>query len=124
MILRAIEEVRPGMVLGVSVRNRDGHTVLGAGQLLTPAFIGRLQTLGHCAVWIDDEDTRDIPYEDPLSERARTATTRAISSTFTTTIEEARKIGTSSSVQEIRGALEDRRMHQVFSDNGLVERLS
>ena len=112
------------MVLGVSVRNRDGHTVLGAGQQLTPAFIGRLQTLGYCAVWIDDEDTRDIPYEDPLSEKARTATTRAISSTFSTTIEEARKIGTSSSVQEIRGVLEDRRMHQVFSDNGLVERLS
>src|SRR6266545_1875704 len=123
MILLALEDVRPGMVLGVGLRNREGHTVLGAGQSLTPKFVDRLKGLGYCAVWIDDEDTRDIPYADTISDTTRTETTHAIQDTFTFTLREAQKLGTIS-VQDVRGTLEDRRFQQGFKDLELVERLT
>jgi HD-GYP domain-containing protein (c-di-GMP phosphodiesterase class II) len=123
MILLALEDVRPGMVLGVGLRNREGNTVLGAGQTLTPGFLERLKGLGYCAVWIDDEDTRDIPFEDALSDETRTSTTRAIQDTFTFTLRQAQNLGTIS-VQEVRGTLEDRRFQQGFKDLELVERLT
>ena len=123
MILLALEDVRPGMMLGVGLRNREGHTVLGAGQTLTQGFVARLKSLGYCAVWIDDEDTRDIPFVDTLSESTRTETSHAIQDTFSVTLKEAQKLGTIS-VQEVRGTLEDRRFQQTFKDLELVERLT
>ena len=123
MILLSLEDVRPGMVLGVGLRNREGHTVLGAGQELTAGFVARLKSLGYCALWIDDEDTRDIPYADTLSEATRTRTTRAVQDTFDFTFRETQKLG-SITVQEVRGTLEDRRFQQGFKDLELVERLT
>ena len=123
MILRSIVEIRPGMVLGVTLRNRDGHTVLGAGEKITSEFLARLESLGYSAIWIDDEDTRDIPYQDPISDEARTTTTRAIHATFSVAFEQAKKLG-AASTQEIRATLEDRRIQQAFTEHGLVERLS
>jgi HD-GYP domain-containing protein (c-di-GMP phosphodiesterase class II) len=123
MILLALEDVRPGMVLGVGLRNREGHTVLGAGQSLTAGFVARLKSLGYCAVWIDDEDTRDIPYSDPLTDSTRAKSARAVQETFDFTLREAQKLGTIT-VQEVRGTLEDRRFQQGFQDLELVERLT
>jgi HD-GYP domain-containing protein (c-di-GMP phosphodiesterase class II) len=123
MILMALDDVRTGMVLGVGLRNRKGHTLLGPGQVLNPEYIARLKELGYCAVWIDDEDTRDIPYEDTLSEATRLATTSAIQDTFTMTIKETEKLK-SASVDEVRGTLEDRRFQQAFQDNAIVARLT
>ena len=119
----ALDDVRAGMVLGVGLRNRKGHTLLGPGQILSREYIGRLKELGYCAVWIDDEDTRDIPYEDTLSETTRLATTSAIQDTFTMTLRETEKLK-SASVDEVRGTLEDRRFQQAFQDNAIVSRLT
>jgi HD-GYP domain-containing protein (c-di-GMP phosphodiesterase class II) len=123
MILMSLDDVRVGMVLGVGLRNRKGHTLLGPGQILSPEYIGRLKELGYCAVWIDDEDTRDIPYEDTLSEATRLATTSAIQDTFTLTLRETEKLKTAS-VAEVKGTLEDRRFQQAFQDNAIVTRLT
>lgn len=118
-----LEDVQPGMVLGVGLRNRKGHTLLGPGQILTPEYLGRLKELGYCALWIDDEDTRDIPYEDTLSEATRLATTAAIQDTFGMTWHETEKLR-SASVDDVRGTLEDRRFQQTFADSKVVERLT
>lgn len=118
-----LEDVRPGMVLGVGLRNRKGHTLLGPGQILTPEYLGRLQELGYCALWIDDEDTRDITHEDSLSEATRLATTATIQDTFTMTLRETQKLR-SASVKEVRGTLEDRKFQQAFQDSSVVERLT
>jgi len=123
MILRSLDDVWPGMVLGVGLRNRKGHTLLGAGQILTPDYIERLRELGYFAVWIDDEDTKDIPYEDSLSDATRLATTAAIQDTFAMTMRETEKLKTVS-VEEVRGALQDRRFQQAFHDHAVVERLT
>ncbi|HYE91547.1 MAG TPA: HD domain-containing phosphohydrolase [Terriglobales bacterium] len=111
------------MVLGVGLRNRKGHTLLGGGQVLNAEYIGRLKELGYCAVWIDDEDTRDIPYEDSLSDATRLATTAAIQDTFAMTMGETEKLRTVS-VEDLRGALQDRRFQQAFHDNAVIERLT
>ena len=123
MILTALDDVRPGMVLGVGLRNVEGHTILGPGQALSPTYIGRLKELGYCAVWIDDEDTRDIPYEDPLSEATRLSTTATIQDTFLMGMRHTQQLR-ALSVKEVQGTLEDRRFHQVFRDAGIVERLT
>ena len=119
----SLDDVSAGMLLGVGLRNRKGHTLLGPGQMLTPAYIERLQELGYRAVWIDDEDTRDIPYEDSLSEATRLATTAAIQDTFAMTVRETERLR-SLSVEEVRGTLEDRRFQQAFHDHAFIERLT
>jgi HD-GYP domain-containing protein (c-di-GMP phosphodiesterase class II) len=123
MILMGLEDVRPGMVLGVGIRNRKGHTLLGPGEILSPEYLARLRELGYCALWIDDQDTRDIPYEDTLSEATRLATTASIQDTFNMTWRETEKLR-SASVSEVRGTLEDRRFQQAFQDNAVIERLT
>jgi HD-GYP domain-containing protein (c-di-GMP phosphodiesterase class II) len=123
MILMSLDDVKPGLVLGVGLRNRKGHTLLGPGQILNPEYIGRLRELGYCALWIDDEDTRDIPYEDTLSEATRLATTSAIQDTFQMTMRETEKLK-SVSVDDVKSTLEDRRFQQTFLDSKIVERLT
>ena len=71
MILTSLDEVRPGMMLGAGVHNPEGQTLLGPDVPLTAAYIERLDALGCSAVWIDDEDTRDIPFDHLLSEETR-----------------------------------------------------
>ncbi len=123
MILTSLDDVQPGMVLGVGLRNREGQTLLGPGQPLTAEYIGRLRGLGYCAVWIDDEDTRDIPYEDNLSDSTRLAAMTAVRDTFVLTSRETEKLR-SASVQEVRGTLESRRFQQAFQDHAVVERIT
>src|SRR5712692_8145999 len=123
MILMSLDDVRPGMTLGVGLRNRKGHTLLGPGQVMGVEYIERLQELGYCAVWIDDDDTRDIPYEDSLSDATRLATTTSIQDTFALTLRETERLRTLSA-EELRGTLEDRRFQQAFHNNGVIERLT
>lgn len=123
MILMSLDDIRLGMVVGIGLRNKEGQTLLGAGIALTPEYIERLRDLGYYAVWIDDEDTRDIVAEDALSETTRRRTTAAIQETFATGSREAEKLR-SVSVEKVRATLESRRFQQVFADSGTVERLT
>ena len=58
MILVALEDVRPGMVLGRALYNREGHTVLGAGMKLTHQYLRRLRRPGivYCSTVKDVEE--------------------------------------------------------------------
>jgi HD-GYP domain-containing protein (c-di-GMP phosphodiesterase class II) len=122
MILMALRDIRPGMLVGVGLRNKEGHTLLGPGVALTPSYIARLEQLGYCAVWIDDEDTRDIPYADTLSEATRLAATNAVQDAFVLTTREAEKLR-SASIDEVRTALESRGFRQAFENTATIERL-
>ncbi len=122
MILTSLDDVRPGMVLGVGLRNREGLTLLGPGVTLTGEYVQRLRDLGYWAVWIDDEDTRDIRREDILSESTRAAATAAIQETFALTSERAMALRSASS-GEIRDALKTRQFQPLFQDHPAIERL-
>jgi HD-GYP domain-containing protein (c-di-GMP phosphodiesterase class II) len=123
MILTALEDVTPGMTLGVGLRNREGHMLLGPGVVLTDEYIKRLADMGYRAVWVDDEDTRDIPYEDSLSDRTRVETARAIVDTISMTAQEAQTLR-AVSVKEIKVALESSRLQDLFQDHPTVSRLN
>jgi HD-GYP domain-containing protein (c-di-GMP phosphodiesterase class II) len=123
MILTSLEDVYPGMVLGVGLRNKEGHTLLGPGVTLTPEYISRLTEIGYAAVWVDDEDTRDIPYEDSLSENTRVNTTRSIEDTFNMTSREVESLR-AVSTKEIKGALENKQFQDAFRDHPIVDRMS
>jgi HD-GYP domain-containing protein (c-di-GMP phosphodiesterase class II) len=123
MILMALEDVQPGMALGRALNNREGHTLLAAGMVLTDAYITRLRSLGYWAVWIDDEETRDIVYQETVSDGTRLATTGALRETFMLTAHQVRDLRTAS-VQRIREALNGRRLQQSFQDFPALARLS
>ena len=123
MILMSLRDVRPGMLVGIGLRNKEGHVLLGPGVSLTAEYIRRLETLGYAALWIDDEDTRDIPYSDTLSEATRLAATNAVQDTFMLTTQETEKLR-AVSVDEVRSVLENRGFRQAFENSGTIERLT
>lgn len=123
MILMSLRDVRPGMLVGVGLRNREGHMLLGPGVTLTDTYINRLEQLGYCAIWIDDEDTRDIPYADTLSEATRLAATNAVQDTFVMTAHEAEKLR-NASIDEVRVALESRGFRHAFENTAALDRLT
>lgn len=122
MLLMSLDDIRPGMVLGIGLRNSVGHTLLGPGIVLTDDYVDRLRRLGYCAVWIDDDDTRDIVPQDTLSERTRIAATKAIRETFLLTSREIERLR-ETSAENIRTILESHHFQRAFKDEGLVERL-
>src|SRR5258705_2255919 len=58
VILMSLDDLRPGMRLGVGMHNREGHMLLGPEVSLPTQYIARLRDLGCSALWVDDEDTR------------------------------------------------------------------
>lgn len=123
MILTSLEDVRPGMILGVGLRNREGHTLLGSGVVMTAAHIERLRSMAYGAVWIDDEDTRDIPHQETLSEGTRVEAASTIHDAFTLGSRETAAAG-SVSVEDVRRTLESHRFQRAFEAAGMVQRIA
>ena len=122
MIQIAVDVLRKGMRVGVGVRDASGHLLLGPGVILNEEYIARLKTRGYAAVWIEDQDTADVPYEENLSEATRIATTAAIKETFVMTAKEAQVLK-SQSVSEIRATLKSPRFQKIFQYHPLIEQL-
>jgi HD-GYP domain-containing protein (c-di-GMP phosphodiesterase class II) len=122
MILISVDDLRAGMTLGVGVHNREGHTLLGPGVSLTGSYIERLRELGCWAVWIDDEETRDIPYEHNLSESTRLGAAAEINRTFTLAAQQGPGPGIASA-EEIRAALQGSRLQRTFESHPAIDRL-
>lgn len=113
----SLDYVLPGMRLAVGVRTADGLVLLGPGIELTPQYVARLRELGYTAVWVEDEDTRDIQPADPLSEPTRQAATRAIRDTFVLASERVEGLG---ALDEVRSALRQRRLQETFRDHPAI----
>jgi len=122
MILISVDDLRVGMTLGVGLHNREGHTLLGPGVSLTAAYIARLRELGCWAVWIDDEETRDIPYEHNLSESTRLGAAAEIHRTFTLAARQGPGPG-AASAGEIRAAFQGGWLQRTFDNHPAIERL-
>jgi HD-GYP domain-containing protein (c-di-GMP phosphodiesterase class II) len=122
MILISVDDLRTGMTLGVGLHNREGHTLLGPGISLTAAYIARLRELGCWAVWIDDEETRDIPYEHNLSESTRLGGAAEIHRTFTLAARQGPG-PSAASAGEIRAAFQGGRLQRTFDSHPAIDRL-
>jgi HD-GYP domain-containing protein (c-di-GMP phosphodiesterase class II) len=122
MIQLSLDDVREGMRLGIAVRDPDGRILLGPGVVLNLTYISQLRQRGFWAVWIEDSDTQDIPYEENLSEATRVAATTAIRETFAMTTHEARELK-SASIKEIRAMLKNPGFQKIFQRHPVIEAL-
>lgn len=123
MILTSLDEVRPGMMLGAGVHNVEGQTLLGPDVPLTAGYIARLEALGCTTVWVDDEDTRDIPFDHLLSEETRLTACTQMRRIFALAAREA-PVMHAASIQTIRATLDSRRFQRLVDDEPAVERLT
>jgi len=122
MIFTTLDDVRTGMALGVGLENSQGHTLLGPGVALTARHIERLRGLGCPAVWVDDEDTRDIEYDHLLSEGTRQAASREVRNMFAIAGRQAPSLQ-SASIEAIRDALSTRRFQRGYESEDAAQRL-
>lgn len=67
----SINEVDPGMVIGRTIYSADGRVLLANGVRLTPELIDRLNQIGVLALYIYDDNLKDIQIEDVVSEKTR-----------------------------------------------------
>ena len=81
-----------------------------------------MRDLGCSALWVDDEDTRDITYEQILTDTTRMAASIEIQNTFAMAAREAPSLR-AASAQEIRSAVEGRRTQQRFDGDPIATRL-
>ena len=120
MILTSLDEVRPGMMLGAGVHNAEGQTLLGPDVPLTAAYIERLDALGCATVWIDDEDTRDIPFDHLLSEETRLTAAAHVQRIFALATREGPALA-SVALHDVQPLL--RRFQQAIKDDPAIEHL-
>ncbi len=65
----ASSDLKPGMIVGKRVVNRDEKTLLEKGIELTQQYIDRLRSNGYMGIYIIDKFSRDIEIQETVSER-------------------------------------------------------
>lgn len=78
----SIADLKPGMVLGMSIHGYFGSKrtlLLGMKAKLTAPIIGKLESIGYSFVYIEEEGIEDVIPEDLLSEETRDNSLLAIS---------------------------------------------
>lgn len=84
MIIRRIEDVKPGMVLGKTIYGENYKELLKKGVILTEDHINRLKKRGYMAVFVDEDDTKDINIHGMVSDEKRIEAIRNIIKTCST----------------------------------------
>lgn len=79
----AVEHLRPGMVLAVTVYDEKGRSLLANGHILQESYIDRLLQLGVQAVFIVDERLQDISVVDMLSDEVKLKVCKALENMIT-----------------------------------------
>lgn len=79
---RELESVRVGDVLGRSVVDADGRTLLRAGTMLTHAYLDGLSRRGFYAVYVRDGLADDVAPQEVISQRVRSSVTQHVGEAF------------------------------------------
>ncbi|MDI6600523.1 MAG: HD-GYP domain-containing protein [Thermoanaerobacteraceae bacterium] len=66
-----LEHAKEGDMIARNIYSSNGNILLSAGMKLTNKYIERLQELGICDIYIDDEMSKDIIIEDVIGEETR-----------------------------------------------------
>ena len=77
-----IQNLRPGMVLGGTIRNQRGDVLLSKGVVLSEGYIDALRAHGFYAVYIMDGIADDVEPPDILSDHVRMATYKHVHELF------------------------------------------
>jgi HD-GYP domain-containing protein (c-di-GMP phosphodiesterase class II) len=82
MYRRHISQLRPGQVLARSLYTERGDVLLGAGAVLNPFYISRLEHRGVISVFLRDGLGDDVEPNDIVSEELRAATVTHLARAF------------------------------------------
>ncbi|MCD9022568.1 HD-GYP domain-containing protein [Cohnella silvisoli] len=82
MIIVPIAQCLPGMRLGKAVISESGHVMLGYHVKLSQLMITKLIRMGIDYLYIEDEQTEDIPLEDSIREETRALLRRTLLSVY------------------------------------------
>jgi putative nucleotidyltransferase with HDIG domain len=82
MYRRHVSQLRAGMVLGKAIHTERGEVLLGAGAVLTPFYIQRMQERGVVSVYLRDGLGDDAEPKDIVSEELRAATVTHLARAF------------------------------------------
>lgn len=84
MRLISINQCQPGDTLARAIYKDNGTTLIGEGVVLTQRMLDRLVDLNITSVYIHDERTSDLVFEEPVSEQTRREAMAVINDAFRT----------------------------------------
>ena len=82
MRLVATATVEPGTKLGKAIYNENGRILVNKGVALNNQILKRLLQLGITFIYIDDELTKDIVFQDTVSDPVKREAIKTIVTTF------------------------------------------
>lgn len=91
MRLKPLNQCQPGDVLARSIFMDNGTTLVGEGVVLTQRMLARLSEMNVTNLYIHDERTSDIVFEDPISEQTQREALAVINNTFRTIQQDPQK---------------------------------
>lgn len=80
-----LDNTKPGMILGKTIYGYNYEVLLNRGVTLTDAYIKLLKNRGFVRIYVDDKETEDIAIEDPISDKIRIMSTKAVFKTYKVT---------------------------------------
>lgn len=122
MLLLSVDDLKPGMRLGRGIWTADSQLLLGPGVVLKDEFIRQIAQRGYSSVWIEDEDTQDIPYQENLSEATRLAAISSMIEVFNAASPITRALK-QESIVEVKKTLRGGRFHEVLRNHPALDQL-
>jgi HD-GYP domain-containing protein (c-di-GMP phosphodiesterase class II) len=122
MLLVSVDDLRPGMRLGRGIWTADNQLLLGPGVILKEEFIRQIVVRGYTSVWIEDEDTKDVPYQEDLSEATRLAAVSSMIEVFKVVSPITHALR-QESLSEVKKSLRSERLCEVIGTHPAIQQL-
>jgi HD-GYP domain-containing protein (c-di-GMP phosphodiesterase class II) len=122
MLLMSVDDLRPGMRLGRGIWSADNQLLLGPGVILKEEFIRQIAVRGYTSVWVEDEDTKDIPYQEDLSEATRLTAVSSMIEVFQVVSPLTHALR-QESLSEVRKALRSERLCEMIENHPALQQL-
>ena len=114
----SIETLKPGMMLGLPIRDENDNLLLNRNVVLTERYIQRLKNLGFQSVYIADSDLLDVAFEDMISNKTRSMATKHLNYTYRE-VENIIRDFKNESIEKITANLQSKAVKKAFSSTGI-----
>ncbi|MFC1513437.1 HD-GYP domain-containing protein [candidate division KSB1 bacterium] len=114
----SIETLKPGMKLGLPIRDENDNILLNRQVVLTERYIQRLRQLDYQAVYIADPDLIDAEVEDMLSDATRGTTVRHLKNAYKKVDDIIHKFK-NESIDKIKKSLQAKEVRRAVASSGI-----
>lgn len=114
----SIETLKPGMMLGLPIRDEHDNLLLNRNVVLTEQYIMRMRNLGFQSVYIADSDLLDVDFEDMISNKTRSMATKHLNYTYSE-IKNITRDFKNESIEKITTNLRSKATKKAFSSTGI-----